>query len=363
MQEFFKIKIMRKTGNFAYYFIAVVFLLSFYTHGCLPEQEEEVLAVVTTDEISDVAETLAVFKGTLISAGNSAWVDRGVFYSNFIKEPDVTHEYFWADGGAHTGKFTVIMENLTPGTRYYARAYAINNAGNSYGDIINFTTTGSVTGSIEFKSGLTYGQLSDVEGNIYKTIEIGDQTWMAENLRTTKYNDGSDIPVLTGNPDWAVLTTPYYCWYLDDGEKYKNIFGALYNWYAVNTGKLCPAGWHVPDDSEWDALAEYEGGEDEAGTKLKEIGLDHWVMTKSDVTNNSGFTALPGGMRWGIATEPLKYFSDMGYSGYFWSSTEKVDTEAGFNGASIRRLTCNKDSIIHSSFVKSQFITVRCIQD
>ncbi|MGB4293792.1 MAG: FISUMP domain-containing protein, partial [Bacteroidales bacterium] len=98
--------------------------------------------------------------------------------------------------------------------------------------------------------------MNDVDGNRYKVIMIGNQLWMAENLRTTKYNDGTPIPLVTDNTAWSNLTSPGYCWY-DNNSTNKDTYGALYNWYTVNTGKLCPSGWHVPSDDEWTIMQNY----------------------------------------------------------------------------------------------------------
>ena len=171
----------------------------------------------------------------------------------------------------------------------------------------------SLSGEIErIEVDLTYGLLTDIVGNTYKTIKIGTQTWMAENLKTTKYNDGTDILNITNTTESINLSTPGYCWYLNDAYKYKNIYGALYNWYVLNTGKICPAGWHVPSNLEWTTLTTYLGGDSVADRKLKETGTTHWINTYTGVTNSSGFTALPGGNCWGVITEPLSYFGDLG---------------------------------------------------
>jgi uncharacterized protein (TIGR02145 family) len=114
--------------------------------------------------------------------------------------------------------------------------------------------------------------VTDKDGNVYHTITIGTQVWMVENLKTTKYNDGTDIPLVKDSATWANLTTPGYCWLYNDQTTYINTTGALYNWYAVNTGKLAPIGWHVPSDSDFIALTKYLGGENTAGGKLKEAG-------------------------------------------------------------------------------------------
>jgi uncharacterized protein (TIGR02145 family) len=157
----------------------------------------------------------------------------------------------------------------------------------------------------------------DIEGNLYRTVRIGDLRWMDENLRTTKYNDGTNIPLVTDNTEWGSLTSPAYCWY---GNAVSNSYsavncGALYNWYAINTGKLCPAGWHVPTQEELNSLITELGGPDVAGGKLKEAGTKHWAIP-NEATNESDFRGLPGGFRSETG------FDSMGNTGFWWSSSE-----------------------------------------
>jgi uncharacterized protein (TIGR02145 family) len=148
---------------------------------------------------------------------------------------------------------------------------------------------------IIFNPNLTYGSLSDIDGNIYKTIQIGTQIWMAENLKTTRYNDGSSIPLLTST--WYYSQDQAYCWYDNNETAYKDIYGALYSSYAIVTNKLCPTGWHSSTDSDWLTMITYLGGESVAGAKLKEVGSTHWTGPNSVATNETGFTALPSGYR------------------------------------------------------------------
>jgi len=155
--------------------------------------------------------------------------------------------------------------------------------------------------------------VTDIDGNVYHTVIIGTQQWMVENLKTTKFNDGNNIPTENDNEAWILLTTPGYCWY-NDGEYYKETYGALYNWYAVNTGKLAPEGWHVPGVNEWKTLINYLGGENAASIKLREMGTKHWNFPNKESTNEVGFTALPGGYRNAYGCE------EMGEICYFWST-------------------------------------------
>lgn len=170
-----------------------------------------------------------------------------------------------------------------------------------------------------FNSKLTYGTMTDQEGNKYKTITIGTQTWMAENLRTTKYNDGTTIPLLENADLWRYSTTGAYCNF-NNTTNTDSIatFGRLYNWSVIKTGKLAPIGWHVATSEEWITLITYLGGESIAGSKLRETGTSHWANPNSEATNETGFTGLPGGAR------PF-YGNFYGVGGYafWWSATEK----------------------------------------
>ena len=136
---------------------------------------------------------------------------------------------------------------------------------------------------------------TDGDGNNYPVVQIGTQIWMGENLKTTKFSDGTVIPNVTDDLEWSALKSPGYCWY-NNNSAIKNTYGGLYNWYTVTTGKLCPEGWSVPIDDEWTTLINSLGGKDVAGGKLKENGNAHWE-SPNDATNESGFTALPGGYR------------------------------------------------------------------
>jgi uncharacterized protein (TIGR02145 family) len=209
-------------------------------------------------------------------------------------------------------------------------------------------------------TGLQAQTVKDIDGNVYKTVTIGKQVWMKENLKTTKYNDGKAIPLVTDDKTWETLTAPAYCWYKNDAKAYKNAYGALYNWYTVNTNKLCPKGWHIPADSEWTKLTTYLGGESVAGGKLKETGTNHWESPNTGATNESGFTALPSGYRnfagaFDIAGSNSIYFRS---NGCWWSSTEQYD----FNAYYIRLYNALNE--VYSSLSDKHFgYSARCLRD
>jgi len=169
--------------------------------------------------------------------------------------------------------------------------------------------------------------LADADGNRYNIIEIGTQWWMAENLKTTKFNDGTIIPLITDNSVWPTLTTPGYGWY-DNDITNKDIYGALYNWYTVQSGKLCPDGWHVPTDEDWTTLSEFLGGPHVAGGKLKEAGTLHWKDPNTGATDDYEFTALPGGYRHPEVGEFGGKFYNLTHLGFWWSSTRFSTTNA-----------------------------------
>jgi uncharacterized protein (TIGR02145 family) len=213
---------------------------------------------------------------------------------------------------------------------------------------------------IVFNPALSYGTMTDLDGNIYKTITIGTQTWMAENLRTTKYRDGSEIPNVTDGDKWYALSTGAYCNY--DNTTNPNIiasYGRLYNGHAVSDIRsIAPTGWHVPSQTEWELLIKYSGGSKVAGGKLKETGTAHWIGDYNGTTNETGFTALPGGYRRGVL------FSDIGQSGYFRAATERNEI--------MFLLISYHDSKVYSHYfsddlhVKEELKTgfsVRCVRD
>ena len=157
------------------------------------------------------------------------------------------------------------------------------------------------------------GQVSDIEGNVYTTITIGSQTWMAENLKTAKYNDGTVIPEIKVDSVWSTMNSGALSWFNNDPAGYKDSYGAYYNWYAVSTGKLCPTGWHVPSDKEWRALTGFLGDEMVAGKEMK--STSGWARNGNGI-NSSGFSGLPFGFR-----NHKGRFGSQGNGGYWWSNT------------------------------------------
>ena len=214
---------------------------------------------------------------------------------------------------------------------------------------------------INFNPAISYGTMTDQNRNTYKTVTIGSQVWMAENLRATSFSDNTSIPLVTDNKEWINSSSPAYCWYQNDPDANKSIYGALYNWHAVKTGKLCPSGWHVPSNEEWLTLRKYLGGEDLVGGKLKETGISHWQSPNSGATNESGFTALPGGGRLCIGTGNEGNFSGKGTICSFWTATEQssepLSPAYGF------RIHADNPRLFHGGFYIRDGFNVRCIKD
>jgi uncharacterized protein (TIGR02145 family) len=195
---------------------------------------------------------------------------------------------------------------------------------------LRFTTP--VNSEILFNPEINYGLVSDIDGNSYKTVQIGGQKWMAENLRTTIYNDGTPIRNVTDDDEWMNLNASglpdteqaAYCWYNNDALSFQANYGALYTWYAVQSDKLCPSGWHVPSPDEWGILIEHLGSRDFGGGKLKEAGTSHWLAPNTAATNETGFTALPGGSR-DFNTDLQTTFFGINTTGGWWSSGQHME--------------------------------------
>lgn len=194
--------------------------------------------------------------------------------------------------------------------------------------------------------------ITDIDGNTYNIVTIGTQLWMVENLKTTHYKDGSAIPLVTDPTAWSNLTTPGYCWGNNDSIGYGNTYGALYNWYSVNTGKLAPTGWHVPTDSEWEVLSTYLGGDAVAGGPLKSTST-LWVSPNTGATNTSGFSALPGGWRFNDGA-----VFGIGSHGGWWSSTAFDATNSWF-----RSMDYDIADVSHGYYNSVYGFSIRCVRN
>ena len=208
--------------------------------------------------------------------------------------------------------------------------------------------------SLTFYRPNTTPSITDADGNVYTSVTIGTQEWMSENLKTTKYSDGSAIPNVTSNSQWGNLSTEAWSHYDNDSSQYEATYGKLYNWYAVETGKLCPTGWHVPTDAEWIILRNYlttDGHSSDEGTALK--ATSGWD-SGGNGTDDYGWLGLPGGYR-----NANGYFSSIGLNGNWWSSSQVVNTNLAFSLG----LSSSNDYVNRGVNNKKDGFSVRCLRD
>lgn len=309
------------------------------------------IILLTTNNVSSISSFTATSGGFITSDGGTTITSRGICWSN---SPNPTILNSKSIDGTINESFVSTLTGLNSSTTYFVRAYATNSGGTVYGNEVSFTT-------LDLK-----GTVTDVEGNVYNYITIGTQTWMVENLKTTKYNDGASIPLVNDAPDWLNVLSPGYCFYNND-EANKNKYGALYNWYTVNSGKLAPIGWHVPTDVEWTTLTSYlsnngygfgGSGIDVAKSLSSTFGWNSsstiGAVGKDQANNNSsGFTAQPGGNRMYNG-----YFNYLGSSGVWWSST-------GFNtyNAWFRVVSYDNGDVSRGYGGMQSGSSVRCIRN
>lgn len=289
--------------------------------------EKKEVPNVTTSETSNISFNTATSGGTINDEGSGTVTVRGICWSKNLN-PTTADDRTIEGGGA--GSFISNLTQLDHGTTYYVKAYATNSAGTGYGMAMSFKT------------------------GTYQTVSIGTQVWMSNNLNTTTFNDGTVIPLVTDNTIWSNTSTPAFCWYNNDETIYKEKYGALYNWYAINTGKLCPTGFHVPSATEWTTLINFLGGDVVSGGKLKHNGFQYWLSPNQDATNETGFSAVGTGFRFYLDGSFIKLYIDS----YFWSSTEATSTTAYRVG-----LTYSLGRALYTTSTKPHGFSVRCIKD
>lgn len=295
----------------------------------------------------ELSETTVLSGGFITSEGGGPISLKGICWAD-TPNPTINHNLVIFKDYFGTDDFVCgIRSGLMINTTYYLRALAVNSAGISYGNEISFTLWLDSPGP----------DVIDIDGNRYTSVKIGTQTWMKNNLKTTSFNDGTAIPDITDDIEWDTITKSAYCWYNNDEASFRSDYGALYNFYSISSGKLCPAGWHMPTLSEFETLKSYL--DPMAGAKTKECGISHWLYPNI-ATNESGFTALPGGIR-GYWPSGNTSFRELGKIGIFWGTPDTansqpdcllwLDQEFGnFNLANI-----NTDKNIGGS--------VRCVKD
>lgn len=313
-------------------------------------------AQVATLSPIPIGNTVALCSGVIGDEGDSPVSERGICFGTDLL-PDLNGTVVAGFGA--TNIFQAQLPGLQPGVIYYARAYAINAQGTSFGNQVSFTTDAAYY----LNPSLSYGSMTDQDGNTYATIIIGGQEWMAENLRTTHYNDGSLIPNVTDYSEWIQLSDGAWCNYGNNSDL-DGTFGKLYNWYAAENPNICPQDWHVPTDGEWQQLEASLGMQAAELTQLgtrgvsqnvgaKMIATSGWSPSNSSATNECGFSALPGGQR------VLNWDWQFLYSiGIWWSVSESTAFSAWY-----RHLTNASSGIFRSDYGKREGLSLRCVRD
>jgi uncharacterized protein (TIGR02145 family) len=306
----------------------------------------EGLASLSTRFISDITSTTATSGGNITADGGAAITARGVCWST-SQNPTIALTTKTSNGNG-TGTFTSSLTGLAANTLYYVRAYATNSAGTAYGNQISVSI------------------VADADGNAYTTLTIGSQVWMKENLKTSKYRNGNSIPTGLSYSDWFATTSGTYDLPNNDGAN-NTTYGKLYNWYAVADSRgLCPVGWHVPTDHDWQLLTKYLdpsadttciGCANTAGGKMKstgtiEAGSGLWYSPNTDANNISGFTGLPAGFR-GFDGN----YYPIGNMGVWWTSSGNPS----FNWARVLDATNGNSNRANNGDPAS--VSVRCLRD
>lgn len=314
---------------------SLTFTLAFFMLFRSCEKDEPVIIpVLSSLEPHSITNTTAVGGGRIVRDGSTTITAYGVCWGT---SPSPTIMDNKTTDGNGIEEFTSYITGLTPNTIYYIRAYATNAAGTAYGSEKTFKTFA----------------VMDIDGNGYYSTTIGNQVWLDENLKVTHYRNGDPIPNVTDNLQWYNLTSGAYC-NLRNDTSVTDELGLLYNWYAIDDQRnLCPSGWHVATDAEWETLVTYLGGDKVAGGKMKEAGTFHWYSPNNEADNSSGFSGISGGQR-GFEGE----FYGPGVYGCFWTSTEENETNARdwflYNG----------DAAITRYYDKKvDGFNVRCIKD
>jgi uncharacterized protein (TIGR02145 family) len=277
----------------------------------------------------------AISGGNIISDGGDEIYSKGILWTTNIKS-DIA---LWTETneGGNSKSFSSVLTNLTPNTTYYVRAFATNSIGTGYGNMISFIKRGNKKEEISY-------------------TKIGYQTWMNKNLAIDRFKNGDIIPMAKTDEEWqsaAEGKQPAWCYYNDDEAK-GEIYGKLYNWYAVNDLRgICPEGWHVASDKEWVLLTNYFGGTNTAGGKLKATKTNYWQAPNVGATNIRGFSALPGGYR---DFDGGYYLG--GYQGFFWSHTKNNDEYAW------GRTMYNSNAGVNRYYYEMSLgASIRCLKD
>jgi len=302
---------------------------------------------VVTLEVECIRKESIESGGEVTDDGGMPVTDRGVCWAT-TPGPTTADNVILSGGGL--GAFNLSIEGLTMNTTYYIRAFATNGIGTAYGQEITFTTAGVVDDFLN--ASLTYGEVTDIDGNTYATVVIGAQEWMAENLRTATYANGDPIPNVTDDSEWSTLSTGAWAIFGNDCD-FEIPYGHLYNWFAVDDDRnICPAGWHVATEEEYGEMKDLYGGL-LAGGPMKSAGDLYWLDPNIGGTNESGFSALPGGLR-----ESDGFFNTINVMACYWTATAY-----GFGSAFYQEMSYGHDNIYTAFDDVEAGFSVRCVKD
>jgi len=326
---------------FNIFFITII-CLSACKKDSSSQVTNDLLPVVQTVSYNKLLLNTVDFEGNVTDDHGSFVSKRGFCWSSTEANPTLLN--LKTESGTGAGSFSAQLTHLKGQTSYHVRAYATNNYGTGYGSSFAITTVDST--------------VTDVDNHIYRVVQISNQIWMAENLKTVHLNDYTSIPSCNDNTTWSGLSTPAYSWYNNDAPAYADLYGAFYNWYTVNTGKLAPAGWHIPSDAEWSTLITNLRGNTVAGGQMKstgtlQAGTGLWNAPNSGATDSSGFSGIPSGDRFSNGS-----FYDMGDYGNWWTSTEM-----NISSAYYYFLAYNNSGVSRNNDNKSSGFSVRCIRN
>jgi uncharacterized protein (TIGR02145 family) len=305
------------------------------------------LAEINTNDVTNVSNSTANVSIQILNNGGTPILSKGIVWSTFELPTVLSNDGYLIDE-SNNEEISFSITGLASNTTYYLRSFATNEVGTNYGDQLVFTTQGEM-GPQPCPDVPT---VTDVNGNIYNTVKIGNQCWMKENYKAINYSDSQPVSHFQDSMSWVSAGVGAYCYYNNDSAQYADEYGALYNFYAIESGTLCPEGWKVPQILEWLILTDYLGGDHVAGGKMKEAGTDYWLAPNTGATNQSGFTALPGGIRLGDDSN----FTAMNEGGAWWMNYDDGDTFLLYT-------SYDSDSLFSEGATRQFGVSVRCVKE
>jgi len=328
----------------------LLIILSTLLLSCNKKDKEP--ATLTTTNVITITDTTATVTGKITNDGNLEIIERGVVWS---EHQNPTIEDNSIIDNSNNDNIYVQIVGLSSASNYFVRTYAQNKVGVSYGNEIEFTTTYTILSN----SGQA---VTDIDGNTYETLVLGNgQTWMTENLRVSSCSDGTPITNIQNNNDWSSLNTSAWSFY-NNNSNYETPYGKLYNWHSVISCDVCPTGWRVPSIEDFNELVNYLDPNsnktemiNDAGSKMKTLGTLYWAGDNTNATNESGFSAIPGGSRTMDGTFSLTF----DHYARYWTINED-GSSIGAYGAFI---SYSSSSLQVMGFHKTEGLSIRCIKN